>query len=97
MDTLWFNHHSVADDHRDVAVPHREVAGQQRIRHEGRAQSGLPCCEKCWPRWRSAWSLVYLLLLSGKLASICYFFTLAVAWMLVDGTGHRKTRCRVVD
>jgi hypothetical protein len=28
-------------------------------------------------------------------ANICYFFTLAVAWMLVDDTGHRKARCSV--
>ena len=67
------DHHPVADDHRDVAVPHREVAGQQRIRHEGRTQSGLLCCEKCWPRWRSAWSLVYLLLLSGELGEHLLF------------------------
>ena len=102
------DHHSVADDHRDVAVPHREVAGHQRIRHEGRAQSGLLCCEKCWPRWGSAWSLVYLLLLSGELANICYFFTLAVhmdtrdyslTWRLTrplvnrESMMHRESTC----
>ncbi len=87
---LALGHRSGADHHRDVAFPHREVAGHQRIRHEGRAQSGLLCCEKCWPRWRSAWPLVYLLLLSGELAHICYFFTLAVAWTLADLAGRNS-------
>ena len=60
MRSHFHDSHAVADDHRDVAVPDREVDRQRRIRHERRAQSGLLCCEKCWPRWRSALSLVLI-------------------------------------
>ena len=58
-----FDHHAVADDDCNVAVSDHEVAGQGRIRHEGRAQSGLLCLRKVLAALAFARSLVYLLLL----------------------------------
>jgi hypothetical protein len=75
-----------------MPVPHREVAGQGRIRHEGRAQSGLLCLRKVLAALAFARSLVYLLLLYGELLDICYFLTLAVADVCRDQAGGVRTK-----